>query len=425
MEETLRSLRYLGFKKVLGLYQPLVILDVSFHHLCYPLIKFIQSFKNLIRSQPFITQFDIISPNDLLEYLDITFPSIPEINRYLFENFKDICLLSIIIEKFPDTDIKVILDLFNINKSNVSLRRAIHILYNLLKEKFYTYNIPDVLPLYLANPILEEYIKYKPEAHILLFILENIQHKALIDLLLENKYYIFQLQWALQLYVDNPILNDYIKYKPEPHILLFILENIQHKALINLLLEKGYYTFQLKDILQLYVDNPILEEYIKYIKYNQEPNILLFILENIKHKALIDLLLHNGYYICQLLRVLQLYVDNPILNDYIKYKPEPHILLFILENIQHKALIDLLLENGYYICQLQRRLHNGCYTFELKDILQLYVDNPILYDYIKYKPEQHILLFILENIQHKALIDLLLHNGCYICELKRVLQLCL
>ena len=318
MEETLRSLRYLGFKKVLGLYQPLVILDVSFHHLCYPLIKFIQSFKNLIRSQPFITQFDIISPNDLLEYLDITFPSIPEINRYLFENFKDICLLSIIIEKFPDTDIKVILDLFNINKSNVSLRRAIHILYNLLKEKFYTYNIPDVLPLYLANPILEEYIKYKPEAHILLFILENIQHKALIDLLLENKYYIFQLQWALQLYVDNPILNDYIKYKPEPHI-----------------------------------------------------------------------------------------------------------LLFILENIQHKALIDLLLENGYYICQLQRRLHNGCYTFELKDILQLYVDNPILYDYIKYKPEQHILLFILENIQHKALIDLLLHNGCYICELKRVLQLCL
>ena len=308
------NLTTLCFLKLIGLVEPSSPVDTYY--------TFILKICNLVeKTQRPITT--LINYDDLQKYINHIFPQRQTFNKFLSTNIDDIYFLI----KFDINDHNIE-QIFN---TNVPLKIQAILLNVLLESKYFIFQIKDVISLYLENPQLRKYIKYKPGKHELEFILINYGNKELIDKLFKNGYYSWQIIDTMLIYLENPQLHEYIKYKPGKHELEFILINYGNKELIDKLFKNGYYSWQIIDTMLIYLENPQLHEYIKYKPGKLQ---LEFILINYVNKELIDKLLKNGYNLWQIINTMHLYLENPQLHEYIKYNLDKYELECILKNPQ-------------------------------------------------------------------------------------------
>jgi len=264
---------------------------------------------------------------------------------------------------------------------------------DLTKNGYDTTNETDInaiLELYNSNPKLEQFIKYKPNKDTLKYIRNNLPYIDLINELLQNSYNIDTIKDVLDLYIDNLGLMQFIKYTFSKTQLGYIIEHIY---LINKVVQSGYNIYQLTK------------------------EQIIYLLEHIK---LINTLLDNKHNIHEILDVLYLYINNQSLTQFIKYKPNRDTLIYIRHNLMYIELINTLLENGYNVNAILQNENN---IIGIKDVLDLYVTNPHLEQFIKYNPNTITLIYIRDNLTYIALIYNLLQNKYNINMIPNVLDL--
>ena len=148
------------------------------------------------------------------------------------------------------------------------------LIYNLLLAYTTFYRMIPVLPLYLANKKLHQFIKHHPLIDDLSIYKDNLDKSDLI-----HKLYEWKCRYGngsvLELYHQHQILHQFMRYCPSKNDLNIYLQNPDKTDLIHKLYDAGY-KVDVGYLLNFYSKHTRLQEFIKYTPLLSQLEIFVY-----------------------------------------------------------------------------------------------------------------------------------------------------
>lgn len=245
----------------------------------------------------------------------------------------------------------------------------------------------SMIQLYIDNPKLQQFIEYKPDIYRLRILLNNID---IVEYLVSYYDYYSITDKLIGLYFINKTeLDKYIQYIPSENQIQLILK---YADIYNLLFE------YIQPTTMIFYDKDLYKD-TKYLYSFKDINEDLLIL--LKSWPILHEFIQYGLNLDEFNFILRNISDIELfrkLHKFVKYRLKSDVLKNIIINIMYIDIYELLFENNYRYWQI---------TVELLEILRL---NPVLHEFVKYRLLYTELQYILDNIEDIELFRLLLEN---------------